>query len=218
MEPTIGTLTDEQKDLLAQAAEWRLLGLLFECPNEGWRRMVAAMAREVKNVRLQGAARDALTQASEAMYHSLFGPGGPVAPREVSYRATIQLGYLLSELSAYYDTFDYHPETNEAPDHISVEIGFVAYLKLKEAYALSCGDPERAAVAAESCRQFTAEHLAATASPLALALKAIDPHYLTAAGLVLEERVGSPQGGQGPATTAVNDDDDDNDVILNCAW
>jgi nitrate reductase assembly molybdenum cofactor insertion protein NarJ len=212
METTIDTLTADQKVLLAQAAEWRLLGLLFECPNEGWRRKVAVMAPEVKDVRLQDAARDALAQASEAMYHSLFGPGGPVPPREVSYRGTIQLGYLLSELSAYYDAFDYHPETNEAPDHISVEIGFVAYLKLKEAYALSCGDPERAAVAAESCRQFIAEHLSAIASPLALALKAIDPHYLTAAGLVLKEGVGSPRGGQGSATTVVNDDD----VILDC--
>jgi nitrate reductase assembly molybdenum cofactor insertion protein NarJ len=206
-------LTNEEKELLAAAAEWRLLGLLFECPTEDWRKQVAVLAREVKDAGLRDAAEAALSQASEAGYHSLFGPGGPVPAREAGYRSTIQLGYLLSELSAYYHAFGYQPRTKEACDHISVEIGFLAYLKLKEAYALKCGDHEGASVAADACRQFTSEHVAAVASPLARALEGIDIPYLAAAGRALRQGTGSLPEPEDSAFAVLNDD---GEAELNC--
>jgi hypothetical protein len=47
-----------------------------------------------------------------------------------SYHQTVQLGYLLSELQAYYSAFAFQPLTNEPPDHVSVETGFIAFQPL----------------------------------------------------------------------------------------
>ena len=72
-------------DLLRAAAEWRLLGLLFSCPQGDWQAEVAALASEVDDQQLKAAADAARTEASEGLYHTTFGPGGPAAAREVSY-------------------------------------------------------------------------------------------------------------------------------------
>ena len=92
------TLDSRQRNLLEQAAEWRLVSLLFECPTKNWREQVAAISLEISDQELRAAAECAQSEASEALYHSIFGPGGPAPPREVSYRESVQLGYLISEL------------------------------------------------------------------------------------------------------------------------
>ena len=86
--------------LLRQAAEWRLIGLLFECPAGSWRDDLVALARDIDDPLLRAAVTHALEEASEGLYHSTFGPGGPAPPREVTYVKAVQLGYLLSELTA----------------------------------------------------------------------------------------------------------------------
>jgi hypothetical protein len=179
-----------QQRLLREAAEWRLLGLLFECPDAKWQRDVAALAGEVGDPRLREAAEAAAGGASEGMYHAIFGPGGPVSPREVTYLGGVQFGYLFSELGAFYDAFAYRPATDEPHDHVAVEAGFVAYLALKEAFALFAGDGEHAAVTAEASARFRAEHLAMIAEPLARKLDQLRPCYLTTAADVLLEKVG----------------------------
>jgi nitrate reductase assembly molybdenum cofactor insertion protein NarJ len=178
------------QQLIRQAAEWRLLGLLLECPDERWREHVRDLAAAVADPVLASAAAQALELASEGLYHSAFGPGGPAAPREVSYCDSVQFGYLLSELEAYYDAFAYHPATAEAADHISVEAGFVSFLLLKEAYAHAAEDPESAAVTAEARQTFLREHLAWVAEPLAGRLEDSAMEYLSLAGRSLLERVG----------------------------
>lgn len=175
-------------DLLRQAAEWRLLGLLFECPRPGWRDDVAALAAEVDCAGLREAARHAHEEASEGLYHSTFGPGGPASPREVTYKESVELGHLMSELVGYYEAFAYHPTTEEPPDHVAVEAGFVAYLRLKEAYAQSSGDAEHAAITAEAAREFLTGHLSVMATPLAAALQNSPAHYLALAGEQLQKR------------------------------
>lgn len=177
--------------VVEQAAEWRLLGLLFECPSAAWREQVAALAREVSDTELRAAAEQALEEASEGLHHAIFGPGGPVPAREVSYQNSVQSGYLLSELACYYDAFAYRPAIPEATDHISVEVGFVGYLRLKEAYALACQDAEHAAVTSEAGQRFVEDHLAAMAESLATALRSCGIRYLSLAGAVLLRRVGS---------------------------
>ncbi len=186
MSPPLGA---RQCELLRQAAEWRMISLLLECPAAGWREKVAALAPEVADPDLAAAAEAAQEEASEGIYHSLFGPGGPVAPREVSHRRLVEFGSLLAELEAQYEAFAYRPQTAEPPDHVCVEAGFIAYLRLKEAYALACGDPERAAVAAEAAGRFLEEHLSAVAGPLASALECSGLRYLEAAGRALLRRV-----------------------------
>ena len=67
--------------LLREAAEWRLISLLFECPNEEWQAQVAALAAEITDADLKAAAVAAREEAGEGIYHTIFGPGGPAAPR-----------------------------------------------------------------------------------------------------------------------------------------
>lgn len=95
-----------------------------------------------------------MEEATEGLHHSLFGPGGPAAPREASYRTTLQLGYLLSELEAYYSSFGYTPAKEETPDHVAVETDFAAYLCLKRALAAALGRSDEAEIAADASRVF----------------------------------------------------------------
>lgn len=185
-------LDTRERHLLQEAAEWRLLALLFECPGPGWQDQIAAISPEIADAELQAAAHHALAEASEGLYHSIFGPGGPAPPREASYQRSVQLGYLMSELAAFYDAFAYRPTAGEAPDHISVETAFIAYLRLKEAYALACSDAEHAAVTAEAAQRFRQDHLSALAEPLAVALRTSGVRYLALAGEALLRRVGPP--------------------------
>ncbi len=202
---------------LRQAAEWRLIGRLFECPVGTWRDDIVALAHDIDDPLLGGAAQHAVEEAREGLYHSTFGPGGPAPPREVSYLQAIQLGYLLSELTAVYDAFSYPPVTTEPRDHVSVEAGFVGYLLLKQAYALTRGDDEQASVAAEAEATFRREHLASFAEPLAATLEASGVAYLAEAGRALVSRVGpaptaatvSPDGARRlPVIQPFEDDDD----------
>lgn len=194
--------------LLGEAAEWRLLGLLFECPTGRWRDEIAALAGEVPSDALRAAAVAIDEGATEGQYHSVFGPGGPAPPREATYRDTVELGSLMSDLAVYYDAFGFAPRSDEPPDHIAVEIGFVAYLKLKEAYALAEGDDERVALAARAASQFISDHLARLASPLAQTLRHSHLEYLAQASRILAERVGAPpRSAMLPMLPMIDDDD-----------
>jgi TorA maturation chaperone TorD len=185
-------LGDRELRLAQEAAEWRLLSLLFECPTGAWQAQMTALMNEVADEELKSAAQDALKEAREGLFHHTFGPGGPAPPREATYHQTVQLGYLISELQAYYNAFAFRSATAEPPDHVAVETEFIAYLKLKEAYALACNDEERAATASESARQFLQEHLANIAQPLADHLEGSGIAYLAKAGAALLGRVGPP--------------------------
>jgi nitrate reductase assembly molybdenum cofactor insertion protein NarJ len=202
-------ITEEQARLLREAAAWRLIALLFECPRPGWRELVAALAREVEDPRLQAAAEASKTEASEGLHYSLFGPGGPVSPREVTYLSGLQQGYLLAELGAYYEAFAYRPAATEPSDHVSVEAGFMAYLALKQAYALASADGEAAQVTAEAAGRFRTDHLAGMTEPIARALEAGGPSYLALAGQALFARVGPAPRQVLPMADALADEEGD---------
>jgi nitrate reductase assembly molybdenum cofactor insertion protein NarJ len=133
MNTQLPALDRKQQEMIEDSARWRLISLLFESPVDGWREKLTALASAAPDADLREAAEAAQTEASEGLYYSLFGPGGPASPREVSYHRGVELGGLMSELSGYYDAFGYSPASGEACDHIAVEAGFVGYLRLKEA-------------------------------------------------------------------------------------
>ncbi len=176
--------------LLREAAEWRLLSLLFECPGPEWREKVRALGAEVRDPALRTAAEEALAEASEGIHHSILGPGGPAPAREVSYHDTVQLGYLMSELNAFHEAFAFRPRTIEAIDHVSVEAGFAGYLRVKQAFALAEGNTEAAALAEEAAKDFRSQHLVYVAEPLARSLSESGVGYLAKAGQALLARVG----------------------------
>ncbi len=182
-------LDDRVTALLQEAADWRLLGRLLECPTPEWRDDIEQLSREVSAGPLQETARAALA-ASEGLYHSVFGPGGPAPPREVSYHASVELGSLMSAIEGDYAAFAYHGAINEPADHIAVETGFIAYLRLKEAYARASGDDDAAGIAGRVAARFMAEHLAVIAHPLAALLADSGIDYLATASSLLAARAG----------------------------
>jgi nitrate reductase assembly molybdenum cofactor insertion protein NarJ len=180
----------KENRLLAEAAEWRLISLLFDCPKGGWFDDVKALGEQVADKRLKRAARAAQKEASEGLFHSIFGPGGPAPGREVSYRGWVQPGYMLSELSSFYDAFSFKPITDEVPDHVAVETGFVAYLRMKEAFALDCLDAESAEITSEAAKTFISEHLSKYAEQMSKILNSSGIEYLSLAGGALFKRAG----------------------------
>ncbi len=184
------TLDPAVRNLLVDAAAWHALEMLFQCPSPEWKRRLGDLRLEVSEPDLANAMDWAVEEASEGIFHWILGPGGPAPAREVSYRDMVQLGYLMSELTTYYDAFDFQPVTKEAPDHISVEAGFMGFLRLKEAYALACGDEERASIARQAAEHFLREHISYIAEPLSAALDHSGERYLEQAGRALLRRAG----------------------------
>ncbi|HWT82036.1 MAG TPA: hypothetical protein VN648_24890, partial [Candidatus Methylomirabilis sp.] len=99
------------QELLAAATAWRLLGLLFERPREGWWQDVEALSRVVSDPEIRSAAAEAQLEASEGRYLALLGPGGPVSAREVSYRGMEEPGQIMADIQAFYQAFAFLPET-----------------------------------------------------------------------------------------------------------
>jgi nitrate reductase assembly molybdenum cofactor insertion protein NarJ len=159
--------------------------MLFECPTAGWRETLKNLASEISDSGLLEAAYAAQTEASEGLYHSTFGPGGPVSLREVSYRRGVELGSLMSELTGYYNAFGYSPASPEAQDHLAVETGFVGYLRMKEAYANACQDEEHAEITADAAEHFVADHLSTVAELLQNRLEESGIRYLVLASQAL---------------------------------
>jgi nitrate reductase assembly molybdenum cofactor insertion protein NarJ len=181
----------ETVDLLREATDWRLLALLLSCPGPGWWEEVSTLAKTSVDAQLRQAVACAHNEASPARYHTTFGPGGPVSPREVSYQQTMLSGRFLAELLDYYAAFAYGLPTDEPPDHVATETDFVGYLRLKEAFASSRLDTENAKLTALAAREFLTNHLSMMAEPLALLLERSDIQYLKLAGASLLQRVGS---------------------------
>ena len=181
-------LEQDVKEQLGAAAEWRLLSLLFSRPREGWYREVSSLAEEVGVEGLREAAR-AAQGATEGAYHALLGPGGRASAREAASAGFGDLGRILADLAARYDAFGFTPRQEEADDHLAVECDFVSYLHLKEAYALSGGNPGAAEVTREARALFLSEHAAVAGRRLAERLPVGSPAYLEAAAAVLAERL-----------------------------
>ncbi len=151
------------RELLAQAAAWRLASLLLERPRPGWREEVEKLSSEIIDRDLTACAED-IDDGTEGAYHRLFGPGGEVSPREVSYCGFEDPGRVMAELASFYDGFSFRPRREEPIDHIAVETGFIAFLFLKEAYARAERNQEAAAIARHARERFMAEHVGRCAS------------------------------------------------------
>ena len=195
-------------EALAQAAEWRLIGLLLERPRSGWNEEIRSLAREVRDPALAAAAIVA-GDAAEGVYLDVLGPGGDVSPREVAYRGRQDPGATVADVSAFYKAFAYEPRAEDPPDHVAVEAGFAGYLRLKESYALSHGRPDEARLCAEALERFIEEHLCCVAEPLMakLALLAPVPHLLGAASALLQRTGPAPANDADPFPVELEGDD-----------
>jgi hypothetical protein len=182
-------LDPTSRALLAEAAEWRLIGRLLEIPRGDWGRDVAALHAEVGDAGLASAAR-AAEGASEGDYLDALGPGGRVSPREVAHVPLAQPGLLLGDVAAFYEAFAYRPALAEPLDHIAVEAAFLSFLRLKQAYAQARGQEEQAQVAAAGAARFLNEHLRPLAAAVAHGLHETPVPHLRLLAAELTRRVG----------------------------
>ncbi len=187
---TMDAVEPRVRDLLREATEWRLLGLLFERPREDWWREVTSLCREVSDPDIRAAADAAKEEADEGLYLALLGPGGAVSPREVAYRGMEDPGHILAEITAFYDAFAFRPATEEPPDHLAVEAGFLGYLCLKQAYALLRGSVDDAEIAAQAAARFRETHLSTLAWPVVERMEKAGVRYLSLAAAALARRSG----------------------------
>lgn len=198
--------------LLKEAAEWRLFALLFEYPTDAWRSNLESLLTNLAESELQALAQAALQQSSEGLHIALFGPGGTVPVREVAHRGGVQFGYLMAELSAYYDAFGFKPETEEAVDHLSVQLSFVAFLRMKQAAAMLAEEHEHEQITSDAVAAFIKEHLSIQAEPVAQAMENFGPEFLVAAARLVVQRVGPSPQPTGPLGAPIETIDDSEDM------
>jgi TorA maturation chaperone TorD len=199
--------TLRSEDALAAAADWRLLGLLLERPRSESLAEIRALAAATRDPALREAAAGIAT-VCEGEYLALLGPGGLASPREAAYVGMQDPGWTLAEIARFYDVFAFAPRTEDPPDHVTVEVAFVAYLHLKEAFALETDDAEAAETTRIARTRFVAEHLARIARPMADRLAPALGTPLVRAALLLAARVPplpagtmvAPHDDDGPAT------------------
>lgn len=184
------TIPADVRQLIEESVAWRMFGLAFERPRNGWRDHVSAIARDVSDEGVRSVAELAKEQASETLYLDVMGPGGAVSPREVAYRGLADPGHLLAELEAIYGAFAYEPMSEECPDHVSVEAGFVGYLRMKQAFARIIGDQEAEKLSAEAVEMFIQDHLAPVAHGLWKRFEGDDSLYIARAARLMRERIG----------------------------
>jgi hypothetical protein len=171
-------------ETVRRAAEERLLALLFERPRAGWHAEVAALAREVEEPGLRAAAA-AAREAGEGLHLAYLGNGGPVSPREVAHRPASDPGHVLAQLRALYEAFAYRPRSEDPLDHVAVEVGFLGYLSLKQAFAAQRGDARGEESAVHARETMVREHLVFVAEPLCVALDPGAGHLALAARALL---------------------------------
>jgi hypothetical protein len=176
-------------ELLREAQDWRTLGLLFERPRDPWRQDVARLAEACDDAALREAGALA-GRAEEGRYLALFGPGGALSPRETGFRRSTDPARTIAELRAFHAAFAFEARHEDPIDHLSVLCDFVAWLRLKEAYATASGDREATEVTHEAAERFVRTHLAPCAEPLALSLAEFDSGHLLPAARALLARTG----------------------------
>lgn len=185
-------------ELLQEAAQWRLLSLLLECPRPGWAREAMALARELRATGVADAhdwlaAASSCEGASAGDYLAILGPGGLLSPREVRYRPMHDPGQLLAELRALYEAFGYTFELKEPPDHVAIELGFMGFLRLKAAYALANEELESVEITRVTADRFANDHLSLFAGELAQQLADISIHPLRPCGTLLRKLLPRPK-------------------------
>jgi TorA maturation chaperone TorD len=163
---------------LQEAALWRFLSVLFERPRPGWSEQLEALAADLQDDRLNDSLQS-VRQADEGVYLKLLGPGGQVSPREISYRRLADPAAILADLKAYYEAFAYSPQTEEPPDHISTELGFAGFLRLKQVYAESERNSQGAELCRDALERFLETHLLEFAAAFAQKISSCPDSYLT---------------------------------------
>ena len=171
-------VTPEVRDILNNAAEWRLIALLLERPRLHTVPQIGCIAKEIPAADLKEIVELALN-ATEECYLQYFGPGGLLSPREVAYIGWGDPGKMMSEIGLLYESFSFAPRSEDPSDHIAVEANFISYLYIKEAYALLNEEEEKVDTAKAVRQKFIEEHFGVLLYGLTRKLNGSEPVYIS---------------------------------------
>jgi len=154
------------KELLEAGANWKFLSLLFRRPSHEVALAAQGLLEEVEPALRADACAVATLLAdscSEAAYHAVLGSGGHVSPYESDYQndGVRDKGVIIADVAAFYRAFGFETskEMRDVPDHVAIELAFVSYLKLKQAFALMDENYGAVEICREAEEKFLSEHV-----------------------------------------------------------
>jgi len=151
--------TEESRERLASAEAARALGeaasILDAC---GEAELVAA----VKRLAEADQSMETLTVSHRRLFGHTARAGVPPYETEYGAEALFQQPHELGDLNGFYQAFGLalNAAERERADHVSCECEFLAFLALKEAYALERGDASMLVETRKAERLFLRDHLA----------------------------------------------------------
>ncbi len=162
-------ITAAEQDVLTwlqRASTWRFFSLYFRLPTEETEAELLSLAAapEASAVLRQLAEmRQELTLAERQQeFHRVLGAGGiPACASSYDDNALAGRGPMLADIAGFYQAFAYRPEKPpaEVPDHLAVELDFLAFLAMKVAFAMHESHHENAAIAQQAYEKFLTEHV-----------------------------------------------------------
>ncbi|MBI5488732.1 MAG: molecular chaperone TorD family protein [Deltaproteobacteria bacterium] len=181
--------------LLARASLFRFLSVAFQRPAPGLLGELATLTNLLPDAFRDAARRIAALADGdlEPDYHRVLGAGGVCRSCETDVLpAAGGKGQVLADIAGFYRAFHYDPsrEQAESPDHMSAELGFLAWLAVKEAYALGRGADDEASVCHDAAAKFVTDHVGAWSGALAGSLAGGPSPFYRAAGELLQAAVG----------------------------
>lgn len=171
---------------LLRADIYRILAIGFDEPNA---ERLGELRELIAELHSLGPILDSLYELSVvspdllAEYNDLFCTKVLCPPYEGSYLLT-ERGAILGDVSAFYKAFELKFLTREGPpDSIKMELAFLSYMALKEAYALENKLLSEAQTTFEAQAKFIRDHLGRWGKPFASRLKETTtlPFYKTLA-------------------------------------
>ena len=170
----------ELEGLLAEARAYQLLALAFMYPDKTWLESLSAFLAVRKGEHgnaaseLESSLSNSLEQSlnehtldgMENEYNRLFTAGEtvltPIYETEYAMDTIFAKTKELADLNGFYSAFGLQlgkDSNNERPDHVSIELEFMAMLLIKEAYARNEGWDDKAGVCLEARKKFLKDHI-----------------------------------------------------------
>jgi TorA maturation chaperone TorD len=179
------------KRWLDVAACFRFGALLFRPPAGDWRGELRALALELPSWAAETPVPESAGDeaAGESLFHRVIGPGGvPACESSYDRSALGARGPLLAGIAGSYRAFAFEPALDppEVPDHLSVELDFLAYLALKVAFAEYSARGAEREVAERAFADFLHEHPAFWISPFRERVEAVDDGFYASAARWVE--------------------------------
>lgn len=163
---------------LERAVCWRVAAILFRAPTaDGLSELRRLLPMLPEDVRDEAALTTMPLDVWEREFHRVLGPSGlPSCESSFDLAALAGRGPLLATIGGFYQAFAYEggARDGEVPDHVSVELDFLAYLAFKGAFAADANLTEELDVTTQAYDAFLRDHLGFWIAPFLESLAATD--------------------------------------------